>query len=193
MRQVRTRSALRSALLELAQEMPFADITVGDIVVCGRVSPATFYRHYKDKNALLADVARDFTAELARQITPEAVVADSRDAALSLCKFLEEHRAICAALLSRGVKSAIFEQILEHAVSHSEASGIAEEIWLPQSLGPVYMVTAILTLVGWWLHRGADMTANEMSLLIDRLVFTPVLSDRFLPARSALPPASSAY
>ena len=75
------------------------------------------------------------------------------------------------------MKSAIFEQILEHAVSHSEASGIAEEIWLPKSLGPVYMVTSILTLVGWWLHRGGDMTTGEMSGLIDRLVFTPVLSD----------------
>lgn len=176
-RQVRTRRSLRSALLELAQEMPFADITVGDIVVRGQVSPATFYRHYKDKNALLADVAKDFTAELARKITPRDVVDDSRGAALSLCKFLEEHRTVCTALLSRGAKSAIFEQILEQSVNHSEASGIADEIWLPESLGPVYMVTTILTLVGWWLHRGGEMTTDEMSVLIDRLVFSPVLSE----------------
>lgn len=177
MRQVRTRNALRSAMLDLAREVPFVEITVGDIVLRAQVSPATFYRHYKDKNALLADVARDFTAELAHKITPQVVVADSRKAALSLCQFLDEHRGVCAALLSGGAKSPIFERILEHAVEHSEASGIAEDIWLPESLGPVYMVTSILTLVGWWLHRGKDMKTDEMSQLIDRLVFTPVLSD----------------
>lgn len=175
-RQVRTRLALRSAMLELAQNVPFEDITVADIVFQARVSQATFYRHYKDKNALLGDLARHFTNELAHKITPEVVVADSRMAALSLCTFLEENRAVCTALLSQGAKSAIFDDILKHAVDNSEKSGITEEIWLPHSLGPVYMVTTILTLVGWWLHRGKSVTALEISELIDRLVFVPVLS-----------------
>lgn len=176
-RQLRTRNALRSAILVIAHGVPFKDITVGDIVQEARISPATFYRHYKDKNALLADVARDITIELATKITPLDVATDGREAALSLCRFIETHRTVCTALLSSGVKSAIFEQILEHAVAQSEASGITDEIWLPASLGPVYMVTSILTLVGWWLHRGADMTAEDMSVLIDRLVFSPTLAD----------------
>lgn len=175
-RQVRTRLALRSAMLDLAQNVPFEDITVADIIGQAGVSQATFYRHYKDKNALLGDLARDFTNEMGRKITPETVAADSRQAALSLCAFLEENRAVCAALLSQGAKSAVFDDVLKHAVDHSETSGITEELWLPHSLGPVYMVTTILTLVGWWLHRGPSMTVSEMSELIDRLVFIPVLS-----------------
>lgn len=175
-RQVRTRAALRSAMLDLAQSAPFEDITVTDLVSRAGVSQATFYRHYKDKNALLAELARDFTNQMARKITPEVVAADSRLAAHSLCEFLEENRSVCTALLSHGAKSAVFDDILKHAVDSSGASGIADEIWLPHSLGPVYMVTTILTLVGWWLHRGQSLTTSQMSELIDRLVFVPVLS-----------------
>lgn len=175
-RQVRTRAALRSAILELSELMPFERITVADIVSRADVSTATFYRHYRDKSALLGEIAQDFTSELSLKITPETVTANSRRAALVLCEFLEAHRGICTALLSHGAKSAIFDDLLKQAVSHSETSGINDDIWLPHSLGPVYMVTTILTLVGWWLHRGEDLTSEEMSQLIDRLVFAPVLA-----------------
>ena len=175
-RQVRTRVALRSAILELSEKMPFESITISDIVARANVSTATFYRHYRDKSTLLSEIAHDFTNELSLKITPETVTANSRKAALVLCEFLEEHRGICTALLSHGAKSAIFDDLLKQAVSHSEASGINDDIWLPHSLGPVYMVTTILTLVGWWLHRGEELSSDEMSQLIDRLVFAPVLS-----------------
>lgn len=174
-RQVRTRLALRSAMLELAKNLPFDEITVADLVGQAGVSQATFYRHYKDKNALLSDLARDFTTELGLRITPETVVADSRKAAQSFCSFLEENRAVYTALLSHGAKSAIFDDLLKQSVDHSEASGISDEVWLPKGLGPIYMVTTILTLAGWWLHRGASVTAAEMAELIDRLVFIPAL------------------
>ncbi|MBV1688192.1 TetR/AcrR family transcriptional regulator [Novosphingobium sp. G106] len=176
-RQVRTRLALRSAMLDMARNVPFDEITIADLVSQAGVSQATFYRHYKDKNALLTDLARDFTNELGRKITPETIITDSRKAAQALCSFLEENRAVCAALLSHGAKSAIFDDILENAVNHSAASGITEEIWLPRSLGPVFMVTTLLTLIGWWLHKGKSITITEMSELIDRLVFIPVLPE----------------
>lgn len=174
-RQVRTRLALRSAMLDLAKNVPFDEITVADLISRAGVSQATFYRHYKDKNALLSDLARDFTTELGLKITTEAVVADSRKAALSFCSFLEENRAVYTALLAHGAKSAIFDDLLKQSVAHSETSGISEELWLPQGLGPVYMVTTILTLAGWWLHRGQSVTAAQMAELIDRLVFIPAL------------------
>lgn len=71
-RQVRTRAALRLALLDLSELCSFDDITVADIVERANVSPATFYRHYRDKSALLGDIASGFTHQLASKITAAA-------------------------------------------------------------------------------------------------------------------------
>jgi len=65
-RVVRTRDALRVAMTELASELPLDSITVRAIAARADVGYATFFRHYPDKEALLADVAdkliREFQA-----------------------------------------------------------------------------------------------------------------------------------
>jgi len=172
-RQVRTRTALRAAVLELTADTPYAALSVSKIAEKANIGPATFYRHYRDKDALLADVAEDFIGELLVELTPLAVATDSRAAALSLCRFVDEHRQVCVALLTGGVKDAIFEQILERSVNYARLSGMSETTWVPGDLGPKHLVNSILMIVGWWLQQGRDLTAEDMSVVIDRLVLAP--------------------
>lgn len=174
-RQVRTRAALRDAVLALTADKEFAAISVAEIAARANVGAATFYRHYRDKDALLADVANDFMDEMLAQITP-VVTKDSRAASLSLCRFIAERREMCAAMLTGGAKNAVRAQILERAVARSRLSGIAEKSWLPDDLGAVHMVTSILSIVAWWLERDRAIAPEQMSLLIDRLVLRPALS-----------------
>jgi AcrR family transcriptional regulator len=54
-RVLRTRRLLKDALLSLAREKPFAEITVADVADRATVNRSTFYQHYPDTDTLLAD------------------------------------------------------------------------------------------------------------------------------------------
>ena len=54
-RAVRTQNRLRGAVLDLLRIRSWGDITVADVVAHARCSRSTFYAHYDDLDALLAD------------------------------------------------------------------------------------------------------------------------------------------
>ena len=54
-RVVRTRGRLQDALLALAREYPLESIAVADVTERAGVNRSSFYQHYTDKEALLAD------------------------------------------------------------------------------------------------------------------------------------------
>ncbi len=180
-RQVRSRAALRAAVLELAGEKPFDDISVSEIARTAGVGYATFFRHYPEKAALLADAAEELISAMILRLAPLVRAADSRSAALTLCRFVEERRPLCVALLAGGARNAVREQILARAITQVDISETARGSWLPESLGPVHMVTSVLTIIGWWLERGQGRSAEEMSLIIDRLVLIPALTSQQSP------------
>ncbi|GGU33605.1 TetR/AcrR family transcriptional regulator [Nocardioides albus] len=71
----RTRGALRDALVSLVLERGYAAVTVEDIVAAADVGRATFYTHFKDKEALyddvVASVLRELKDRLAEVLAPE--------------------------------------------------------------------------------------------------------------------------
>ena len=62
----KTRRAIRSGLLKACQAKPYAHVSVADICRASMVSRTTFYDHYTDKDALLAEVV----SFLLEEITP---------------------------------------------------------------------------------------------------------------------------
>ena len=69
-RVVRTREALHDAMMSLAEESPLDAITVRAIAARAGVGYATFFRHYPDKDALLADVADRLIREFLQRVAP---------------------------------------------------------------------------------------------------------------------------
>src|SRR5471032_1530884 len=69
-RVTKTRAALAEAVLALAAEKPFADVTITEIAERAGVGYASFFRHYKDKDALLSDVADTLVNDLIAIIMP---------------------------------------------------------------------------------------------------------------------------
>src|SRR3984957_4664921 len=88
-RAVRTREALRRALLRLLDLKPLEQITIRDICEVARVGYTTFFRHYPTKGALLNDGAAD---EMGRLVGLAMSVADSSDdtraASIALCTYV---------------------------------------------------------------------------------------------------------
>src|SRR5271156_5884875 len=80
-RMVRTRAALRDALLALLEEKPFDEISIRDIAGRSGTGYATFFRHYETKAVLLNDIAEAEIAALIGLCLPVLWAADSRAAA----------------------------------------------------------------------------------------------------------------
>ncbi|TQM14810.1 TetR/AcrR family transcriptional regulator [Pseudonocardia kunmingensis] len=68
----RTKRLLKAALVQLVLANGFDDVTVEDITEHADISRATFYKYYRDKQALLDQVVADVLAELQERLVPLA-------------------------------------------------------------------------------------------------------------------------
>lgn len=173
-RVVRTREALRQAMVDLAAEAPLDAITVRAIAARARVGYATFFRHYADKEALLADVADTLTVAFLAQVRPLLLQKDRRGAARTLCAFVEDHLPIHQALIAGGagetVRAGMLRQTLE-TLGRTRASapgGPLDDLLL------FHLTSSILNLLAWWLRNRDRVDAETMAEIIERAVLTPV-------------------
>ena len=171
----RTRDALREALIDLSAGQAFEAITVRAIAAKAGVGYATFFRHYPDKEALLAAVAEGLTVDLLQVMKPLFMRGDSLAAARSLCAFVDARRSIHVALLASGsgeaIRSWLLPQIIEtvNATRQAPPRSTQAEIVLNHS------VSATLNLMAAWL-RHPPMTAETAANLINDLVLVPSLT-----------------
>jgi AcrR family transcriptional regulator len=88
----RTRASMQTALLELCREQEYADLSVSDIAEASGINRSTFYQHYADKEALLADALDGFVESAAAQLEAEKLNAPDADPRAMIQKFLEHVR-----------------------------------------------------------------------------------------------------
>lgn len=171
-RVIRTRAALHRALLQLAERMSFSDITVTAIAEKAGVGYATFFRHFPDKQSLLADIA----AELVDGLVVEMGLSATTDPALGgrkLARFIEEHHGICHALLV-GAGDEMRRAIIERAYISSQPTAPPSIKGLPRGLLISHSVTATLALMTWSLEHPGAMREEQLAEALHKLVFAPV-------------------
>lgn len=188
-RVVRTREALRQAMIDLAAESPLDTITVRAIATRAGIGYATFFRHYVDKEALLADVADMLTQAFLAQVRPLLREKDRRGAARSLCAFVENNLPIHQALIAGGagetVRAGMLRQTLETLgrARSSAPGGPLDDLLL------FHLTSAILNLLAWWLRNFERVDADTMAEIIERTVLTPVGALRRQPPEGLGEPA----
>ncbi len=173
-RVVRTRQALRQAMVALAEELPLEAITVRAIAARAGVGYATFFRHYADKEALLADVADLLTQDFLRRVRPLLEQKDRRGAARSLCAFVEEHEALHRALIAGGSGETVRAEMLRTVMGTLAGARTAQPEGPLPDLLLRHLVAANLSLLAWWLNNPGKVDAETMAEIVERLVLTPV-------------------
>jgi len=180
-RVVRTRQALREAMTALAEELPLEAITVRAIAARADVGYATFFRHYADKEALLADVASMMTDAFLAQVAPLLRNRDRLGAARSLCAFVEDHLPIHQALLAGGAGETVRAGMLRAIQSAVARARQHHDDGPLDDLILFHLVSSILNLLAWWLRNFAAVDSATMAEIIERTVLTPVTSLRRAP------------
>lgn len=173
-RVVRTREALREAMTELAAESPLEAITVRAIAARAGVGYATFFRHYTDKDALLAEVSEILIREFLQQVRPLLLLRDRPAAARTLCQYVLDHLAIHKALIAGGAGETVRAEMLRQAMAVVGAARVRTPEGPLDDLVLFHMVSAILNLQAWWLRNLDAVDAETMAEIIERTVLTPV-------------------
>ena len=180
-RVVRTREALRQAMPELAAESPLEAITVRAIAARAGVGYATFFRHYADKDALLAEVSELLIREFLLQVRPLLQLRDRPAAARKLCQYVLDHLAIHKALIAGGAGETVRAEMLRQAMTVVAAARQRPPDGPLDDLILFHVVSAILNLQAWWLRNLDTVDADAMAEIIERTVLTPVGELRLRP------------
>lgn len=167
-RATRTRHRLKGALLDLLRTRGWDEVTVSEVVARARCSRSTFYTHYEDLDALLADAFLG-----AAEIVPATGEGHCLGFVPGLFEHLAQHRVLAEPylLLGRGgpMVAAFRQRIDAHIRERLDATGPhlteAQRAEVAAALGG-----AVWGVLMWWLERGrdvppADAAATVLALL----------------------------
>ncbi len=171
---MRTRAALRAALVELLSEQAFEALTVREIAARAGVGYATFFRRYRDKEELLFEVADHLNGEILAVLLPSLERRDTAATARTLCAFVRERQAVCRAVLAGGAQDLVRGEAVRRALARVAALRPEGPVSVEDELAMFHSVSAVLTLLSWWLRTHAEVSAEAMAQAIDRLVLSPV-------------------
>jgi AcrR family transcriptional regulator len=172
----RTCERLGSALVALIQERPIDDVTVQDVLDRASVGRSTFYLHYSDKDDLLLSQLEQFLETMSTALSIRKEESHRVVPVAELFAHIGSQKKLYRALADSGRLNDFFDLAQGYF-----ARGIEQRLTeskrlskLPQrELGARASALAgsLLSLMRWWLDRGAKESPGAMDELFHRMVW----------------------
>jgi AcrR family transcriptional regulator len=170
----RTRERLGAALIALIEEKAIDEVTVQEVLDRAKVGRSTFYVHYQDKDDL-------FLSQLEDGLQMWSTILTKHEKSRRVAPVAEffAHVASARKLYRSLVASGRIQSFFDLAQGYF-ARGIArrlKEIGLPIPDQREFDARAhalagnLLSLLKWWLDRGAKEPAEDMDDLFHRMVW----------------------
>ena len=182
----RTKKSLGDALIALAQEEEYDEITIQEITDRADIGYRTFFRHYTDKDELLKDVLGATMQELRELMVPpqpELLASPNFQEtelknAVVLFKHVHEHSDLYCLLLRS--EREIIESVKAFATQGIETNiGAMIDPDIPLEIIANHIASSTLALVGWWLDKDMCYPPELMGGYLVRLIAQPT-RDLFL-------------
>ncbi len=172
----RTHERLGSALVALIQEKSIDDVTVQEVLDRASVGRSTFYLHFRDKNDLLLSQLEKFlemmsTAlstrkEKSLRVVPVTEMFEHIGSqnkmyrALADCGRLNDFFDLAQGYFARGIERRLVESGRLPKLPPRELAARASAL-----------AGSLLSLLRWWLDRGAKESPHAMDELFHRMVW----------------------
>jgi AcrR family transcriptional regulator len=178
---VRTKVAIREALVSLIEEKGFEALSVKDITIGANINRGTFYLHYKDKFDLLEQTETDIIHKI-EEIILQANALNFSDfnsvdkplpVVVTLFEYLKENAALMHAVL--GLKGGVaFQTRLRQTVEKNLKLGFlagmkAEKFLVPSEYLISYVLSAHFGVIQIWLQKGCVESPKEMAIILSKL------------------------
>lgn len=172
-RVIRTRRFLREALMELVAEKGYENVSIQDITDRATLNRATFYLHYRDKDELLYDCARELFDNVGVQTAgPETLKLlfkpnpDNSTLFIPIFEHFAQHVDFYRAVLGENGVPA-FAEIAQHYASTAMREALSLHM---KPADPLLMdilvqfnVNGALGIISWWLQNEMPHSPEVMS------------------------------
>lgn len=177
----RTRKLLGEALIALALEKGYDDITIQEITQRADIGYRTFFRHYSDKDELLKDVLSTTLEELQELMEPPSpemfldpnFSAEHFTDTSFLFKHVYEHSDLYRVLLDSNKN--LMQTVIDFAEKNIHARfGSVGDLSIPKDVIANHMVAVPLAMLRWWLEAGMPYTPEQMGEYAYQLIVEPI-------------------
>lgn len=183
-RVVRTKKAIRLALMELIEEKGFEAITVKDIATKAEINRGTFYVHYEDKHDLMNECQTDIMqgmSDIAKQKLQNVVVKGSNQSkpatpspAVTIFEYLDENKVMMKALLGQkgdlSFQTALRDFLWKTLFEDKEQNFFKKEnLLVPEEYLASYIAFAHIGVIQQWLENGGTETPREMAQILSSI------------------------
>ncbi|MEH7413664.1 TetR/AcrR family transcriptional regulator [Neobacillus drentensis] len=187
LRVIRTKEAIRDALVELINEKGFETITVKDLTTRAKINRGTFYAHYQDKFDLMTKCEEEIMLEmsrLAKKNLPGVIAALETNSptatpfslAVLIFEFLDQNSGFMEAVL--GPKGDLtFQTRLKDFMwktlfgNDSNALIKEENLLVPGQYLASYIASAHIGVIQQWLNSGREESPQEMAEILSTITF----------------------
>lgn len=172
-RALKSREALRDALLRLLEVRPFEQITIRELTASAGVSYPVFFRQFSSKEELLADLATEEVHGLLALTHPLVDSAAPKNTLLQMCQFVQSRRSLWKSLLTAGAASAMRGEFARISTEIARTRPQANP-WLPVELASSFVAAGIFEILAWWLSQAEDYPIRNVVKILDALIGRPL-------------------
>lgn len=173
----RTRNRLGNAFLALLHEKAIEEITVQDVLDRASVGRSTFYLHFRDKNDLLLSQLEMFLETMSTELSKRNEASNRVAPVEEMFAHIESAQKLWRILADAGRLNDFFDLAQGYFARSIERR--LRDSGRVRNLPPLELTArssalagSLLSLLRWWLERGANEPPEEMDKLFHRMVWS---------------------
>lgn len=170
---LRSKAALKDALLSLLEEEPLADISVGQICTRAQLTRPTFYNHYPTKEALAEEIIDDALEGFSSQVG-YANVESTQGMLHAYLGYWEVHRDLLALIAQNGLLPMVAERFKPHLERiYTEASFTDKNITSHElAFQNAFLSAGMAGLLDYWAETEEPVNADAVASFMENMLKT---------------------
>lgn len=167
-------------MIQLTLEKGYQSVTIRDITERADIGYATFFRHYRDKDALLSDVLEVVLEELMDLLSRRLSAGDAAAVGVLIFRYVQEHSEVCQVLLSSQGSPALAQRMVEAGVQNVLRQNTPQpQSPVPFEVAAYHLVTSSIGLIRWWLEHGMPYSPEQMGEIYYELIARSTIAVAF--------------
>lgn len=168
---VRRQRQLGQCLLALMSDIPYSDITIGNICEQAGLSRKSFYRYFDSKDSCLFALLDHTIMDGSSYYIPDSQTPqDDLSVCIRIFEYWQQQAPLLSALEKNGQTLHLLQRmvryILEEEPEYASHMGISQDFLMEHI---VYTVGGLMGLVITWHHGGFQKTTAQMGNMLYRL------------------------